>query len=770
MLNPRDIFLQELQPKFDNKADKYPPFRAVLTSSIGATDTGSVWKNENARLVWFRAWGAGSVNWALCDVLEPVLGLGVIIQFNPNINQFRVVEDDPFLRNENSDAASFRAVTHIDFLKGGRFQLWLDPTMFIPISVYPTGASTVNVTSGDYLYQNERKTFAGSIDKDLSGNRPAAGQHRLVGLYLDNANTLQTVNGTAVSTAVTASDPTWPAGAFRVAVVDLDNATAISINDIDNRKVIYTGDDGLLSGAWPNDQKAMIGTIEYDTITAADTAAGATDVIKAGGGTFAEQVDLTNATYLIGTGQGTIIQDSTSPSLTISKANAVVQNLTAASNVAGTATALDNNAASNLYNIYLHAYGAGTNYAIDASDSVVAHSCRVLAAGGTTNYAFRQTAATDPSILYDCDLEGDILCTGGTIFLIGCRVDGDITCNDISGAIYIIGCQVTGDVTETIGVIQFFGSPNVSGTVTVSGNGGSYQNDTGVLLPLSGIDLDGLADGLILDSDGDTTISAPTDDQIDFEVNSTDVWRINPLGGFLGQVVTTIVQSKFPLDQRQFNTPGDSVVSHFRDYTATYPAAWTEVDAPNFTSTQTIYSFWHIRGTNAETSWKYRIQADSDFEGDLDTFPDFVWGPIYFRDGSFTADVDYYFWICRDNGGIDEDTFSRVHLHWDSGTSVWQVRCQVKDVTSGTTNSSAYTTLLNPLIQPIYLAVQVSNTTKVATARIMNTFYVLEGLTTDIGSATPTNVLDYNQFWVQMSMSRGAGILDDIFIGGFDIV
>lgn len=39
----------------------------------------------------------------------------------------------------------------------------------------------------------------------------------------------------------------------------------------------------------------------------------------------------------------------------------------------------------------------------------------------------------------------------------------------------------------------------------------------------SSIDLNGQADALILDADADTTISAPTDDQIDFEVGGADV-------------------------------------------------------------------------------------------------------------------------------------------------------------------------------------------------------------------------------------------------------
>ena len=39
---------------------------------------------------------------------------------------------------------------------------------------------------------------------------------------------------------------------------------------------------------------------------------------------------------------------------------------------------------------------------------------------------------------------------------------------------------------------------------------------------ISQVDLDGMADALILDADGNTSISAPTDNQIDFEINGAD--------------------------------------------------------------------------------------------------------------------------------------------------------------------------------------------------------------------------------------------------------
>jgi len=44
----------------------------------------------------------------------------------------------------------------------------------------------------------------------------------------------------------------------------------------------------------------------------------------------------------------------------------------------------------------------------------------------------------------------------------------------------------------------------------------------GVLVKDTTIDLNGTADALILDADADTTISSPTDDQIDIEIAGAD--------------------------------------------------------------------------------------------------------------------------------------------------------------------------------------------------------------------------------------------------------
>lgn len=53
-----------------------------------------------------------------------------------------------------------------------------------------------------------------------------------------------------------------------------------------------------------------------------------------------------------------------------------------------------------------------------------------------------------------------------------------------------------------------------------------FEGFTGISEITDIIDLNGLADGFVLDADADTTISAPTDDQIDFEAGGTDRFRI----------------------------------------------------------------------------------------------------------------------------------------------------------------------------------------------------------------------------------------------------
>ena len=75
--------------------------------------------------------------------------------------------------------------------------------------------------------------------------------------------------------------------------------------------------------------------------------------------------------------------------------------------------------------------------------------------------------------------------------------------------------------TVTVGVdgtgldVKFFGA-------TASSYALWDESADSLLLNAATLDLNGTADGLILDANGNTTISSPTDDQIDFEIAGAD--------------------------------------------------------------------------------------------------------------------------------------------------------------------------------------------------------------------------------------------------------
>jgi hypothetical protein len=117
---------------------------------------------------------------------------------------------------------------------------------------------------------------------------------------------------------------------------------------------------------------------------------------------------------------------------------------------------------------------------------------------------------------------------GATLYLAGgidVVVDG-VALNVLTGATFAgIGNRLngsTGDTAVSGATLTLYGTILVNSTPG-AGTGGVYFDNNGSLISLDGLfDLNGLADGLVLDTDGDTTISAPTDDQIDFETGAVD--------------------------------------------------------------------------------------------------------------------------------------------------------------------------------------------------------------------------------------------------------
>jgi len=130
-----------------------------------------------------------------------------------------------------------------DHEPGGNDQMWLYPEAFTPLAVVPGSTGlTVTVINGYYERNGVRTLFAGAVDEDISASQPSSGQHRFVGVYIDDANALGTVDGTAAPDGTDAADPTWPAGSTPLAVVDLDgDQTDIQLGrDIINRRAFVT--------------------------------------------------------------------------------------------------------------------------------------------------------------------------------------------------------------------------------------------------------------------------------------------------------------------------------------------------------------------------------------------------------------------------------------------------------------------------------------------------------------------------------------------------
>lgn len=85
---------------------------------------------------------------------------------------------------------------------------------------------------------------------------------------------------------------------------------------------------------------------------------------------------------------------------------------------------------------------------------------------------------------------------------------------------------------------QFTGGLQVDGPLTIA----DVEVVTALLLASGQVaDLNGEPDALVLDVDADTSISAPTDDQIDFEINGADDFRMTPntFTALAGSVVAT---------------------------------------------------------------------------------------------------------------------------------------------------------------------------------------------------------------------------------------
>ena len=110
----------------------------------------------------------------------------------------------------------------------------------------------------------------------------------------------------------------------------------------------------------------------------------------------------------------------------------------------------------------------------------------------------------------------------------------------------------------------------IVGTAVASGDV-IYARHTGVALPIgeaNALDLQGQSDKLILDADADTTISADTDDQIDFKAGGTDVMSMTATGLTINDGVEIIVNDNsntLKLTSTDADATNGPILRMFRD-------------------------------------------------------------------------------------------------------------------------------------------------------------------------------------------------------------
>jgi hypothetical protein len=262
---------------------------------------------------------------------------------------------------------------------------------------------------------------------------------------------------------------------------------------------------------------------------------------------------------------------------------------------------------------------------------------------------------------------------------------------------------------------------------------------------------------LDLDTDGDTSIRASADDQIDFEIGGTDliVFDGEGIDASIRIVKTTVVVPGL----QSANVAGQ----YFTDNDASYPAGWSEDDAAAATNTNTYFGMWYLQGTAADTSWQYSIATGFDLENDAaaDEWTSWQFGPLFWSDGQWGADLDYTFGVYGTTGGVmDINTYNRVRLHWDSGTTTWQIRGETRAGATDTQTATAYSNFSFPLAQPIWVRMVIRNSAAKLCRNYVGTAYLPLSMTR---MSNLNETTTWGDLYLMIEMDRGAGVNDYLF-------
>lgn len=516
--------------------------------------------------------------------------------------------------------------------------------------------------------------------------------------------------------------------------------------------VIITNHSSGLSRGWPFDN-----TVKTDPANpAADTTTVAGAIALAAAG---DNIIFGPATY---TSDGqTLPDDTAASSVSQDKQDTILQTIVNQSCIiVGTnrTNLISHLTIKNTYTVdtsTIRAITTAANSILDLRDCYLyAYNASVTNAYARALYASGTVYATDCKFEADCGYSNITVAVfadnGGIIYLdAGCACDGlDYDVYAVAGGIIVLNGPVLQNGT-------------IGGAGTITGwwrdtSGNLHASTTGG----GNIDLEGTGN-IIYDADADTYDTETADDEVTRYIGGNARMQYDDEGIKSLSRILEGVWYDYPLSD---TTEGD----HFRQNAATYPAGWTEVDAPAATNTNNLYSFWFIRGTSADVSWDYRLQTGITIESmAANAWASFLFGPFLFRDGKYTADVDYYFSIHGQTAAaFDASKYVRVHLQWSSAGSVWRIQGESDANDGGGQTASGWTNLTaGPIVQPLFFRVAIQNNVNKTTREYWGAQY-LPAYHSIIQQVDETTT--WGQVWWRVHQSRGAGIDDYWSLGAID--
>lgn len=316
----------------------------------------------------------------------------------------------------------------------------------------------------------------------------------------------------------------WGTGGSQVSAVDIPFATTSGSIDATNvRDAIeetYSDCYGGAGGAGPWGQVVVVAKSGGDHTSVKDACDGITDsgvnkpyTVLVMAGVYSES-SFTIPTYttLIGHGESAVIDVSGTNGIVLSS-NSSMMDLVVKSDGGSYGFVITGDGVTGvvLWNIRGTIDPAGVTYIFylhGASEAKLYHcvaEATDLYAGTPSVYGFRADDTSDV-LLWDCKADDTTYLSDGL----------DINDTATVKTMYCVFRTATNDVITAAGTTwEHLACEFDAGNITITG--------TETALPQGPINLDGRADAIILDADGDTSISSPTDDQIDFEAGGSDV-------------------------------------------------------------------------------------------------------------------------------------------------------------------------------------------------------------------------------------------------------